>query len=406
MRNVQTIGPFLALFLGALVILTGCGSKADKAPSAEKAATAGHDKPAGAKAAGSPEAAHGDEKLIKLSAEEMKAAGVKVAVLQPEALNDRLALTATIQANQDKLARVAPRVTGRIVAVNANLGDRVRAGQTLAMLDSIEVGEAQSTHAQARSELQLAQKNMQRAEKLRAEQIIPEKDYLRAQAETEKARAILLAANQKLQALGVPSASSADARVSVFPVVAPFAGMVIEKKAVNGELAQPDKPIYTVADLSEVWIEASIFEKDVGKVKVGALAEITVAAYPGEIFKGRVRYVGNTMDRETRTARSLIAVPNKDDRLKLDMFANAAILTGSSVQALAVPEEAVTLIQGQPTVFIAEVDGFETRPVALGDKVGGRVVVKSGISPGDRVVVEGAYALKAKLLKSQIGDAH
>ena len=409
MRNVQiTLVPFVALLgLAGATLVAGCGSEGGKPPAAGKTVKAEDKHGAGKAATGKGEGEHADEKLLKLSAEEMQLAGIKTVELRTEALNEKLAVTATIQANQDRLAKVSPRVSGKIVSVSANLGDRVKAGQTLAMIDSIDVGEAQSSYAQAQSEYQLAQRNLQRSEKLQAEQIIPEKDYLRSLAETQKARAVLLAATQKLQALGVsPIAARTGSGVSVFPLVAPFAGVVIDKKAVLGELSQPDKPLYTVADLSNVWIEANVFEKDLGKVKVGADAEITAAAYPNEAFKGRVRYVGNTMDRETRTARALIEVPNRDGRLKLDMFANAAINTGPAVEGLRLPDDAVTIIQGQPTVFVAEGDGFQPRAVELGDKLRAGVLIKSGIKPGERVVVAGTYALKAKLLKSQIGDAH
>lgn len=409
MRKVQIIVvPFIALLgLAGMTLVAGCGSEAGKKPTAGKAVKAegkhGEDSPA----SGKGESEHADEKLLKLSAEEVEAAGIKVVELRAEALNEKIIVTATIQANQDRLAKVSPRVSGRIVSVSASLGDRVSAGQTLAMIDSIDVGEAQSSHAQAQSEYELAKKGLQRSENLRAEQIIPEKDYLRSLAEAQKARAVLLAATQKLQALGVsPVANHAAPGVSVFPLTAPFAGVVIDKKAVLGELSQPDKPLYTIADLSNVWIEASIFEKDLGKVKVGADAEIAVAAYPDEAFKGRVRYLGNTMDRETRTTRALIEAPNRDGRLRLDMFANAAISTDSAVEGIQLPDGAVVLVQGQPTVFVAAAGGFQTRAVELGDKLRDRVLIKSGIKPGEHVVVAGAYALKAKLLKSQIGDAH
>jgi cobalt-zinc-cadmium efflux system membrane fusion protein len=202
--------------------------------------------------------------------------------------------------------------------------------------------------------------------------------------------------------MGVTPARSESA-VSVFPVNAPFAGTVIEKQAVMGELAQPDKPLFTVADLSVVWIEASLFEKDLGKVKTGASVSVTVAAYPDEVFKGRLTYISSVMDKESRTIKARVEVPN-DGRLKPDMFATAAIDTVSAGKALTVPAGAVLLMEGKKTVFVREKKGFERRVVELGDNLGGRFVVKQGIDEGDAVVVDGAYALKAWRLKSKIGD--
>ncbi len=203
---------------------------------------------------------------------------------------------------------------GRLVGITAKLGDRVKAGQTLASLDSIEIGEAHSAYLQADSQFRLAQADFERAEKLHAEQIVPEKDYLRSRSELEKARANLRAATDKLRLMGVPPARSESA-VSVFPVSAPFAGTVIEKTAVLGELAQPDKSLFTVADLSVVWIEANLFEKDLGKIKVGATVGVSVAAYPDELFKGRLTYISSVMDKESRTIKARVEVANADGRL-------------------------------------------------------------------------------------------
>lgn len=342
----------------------------------------------------------GAEKLLTLSAEEAQTAGIKVRKLELQEKAEQIMVTATIQANQDKLAHVVPRVPGRIVKVNASLGDRVRRGQSLAMLDSIDLGEARSAYLQATSEAALAQANFERAQRLNADNIIPEKDYLRARAEHEKARAARRAAADKLRMMGVNPEKLSG---SVFPLTAPFAGTVIEKKAVLGELAQPDASLFTVADLSTLWIESDLFEKDLGKVKIGAQATVTLSAYPGEMFKGRLTYISSTMDKETRTVKARVEVPNPDGRLKPEMFATVAIGTGGSAKALLVPEDAVLLLQGQPTVFVAVSGGFEPRAVVVGEHAQGHAALKSGVAAGESVVVSGAYALKARLLKSQIG---
>jgi cobalt-zinc-cadmium efflux system membrane fusion protein len=391
----------------SMLLLTGCGktNQAAGSDAGERTNTVmptaakDDDKDAKSNTAGKE---HADEKGLKLSEEEISVAGIKVAPLQEQEVNDQIAVTATIQANQNKLARVAPRVPGKIIKVMGNLGDKVKQGQALALIDSIEVGEAQSAYAQAASEYALAKANFDRAEKLYADQIIPQKDYLRSRAEFEKAKAVLRAASEKRQALGIGGGTMMAGNASVFSVSAPFSGMVIEKNAVVGELAQSDKPLFSVADLSTVWIETNLFEKDVGKVKVGAPAIVTVAAYPDENFKGKVTYISSVMDKESRTVRARVDVPNPDGRLKLEMFATASIATGRSGKALLLSEEAVVLIQGQPTAFVQEGDGFEARAVELGEKLRGQVALKAGIKPGEKVVTSGAYALKAKMLKSQI----
>nr|WP_288119587.1 efflux RND transporter periplasmic adaptor subunit [Thiomonas sp.] len=388
-RRLKRLASLLLAGSLSATLLAGCGDKqapteATKQPEKTKPAE---------KAAG---------KLLALSAEEAQRAGIKVQKLELQEKAEQVTVTATIQANQDRLAHVAPRVPGRIVKVSASLGDRVKAGQALAVLDSIELGEARSSYLQAASEDAVAQAGFERAQRLQADNIIPEKEFLRARAEHEKTRAALRAAADKLRMMGVDPAKLSG---STFPVVAPFAGTVIEKKAVLGELAPVDQSLFTVADLSVLWIEANLFEKDLARVRPGAQARITVSAYPGEVFKGHLTYISSVVDRESRTVKARVEVPNPDGRLKPEMFATAAIHTGSSVKALLLPEDAVLLLQGQPTVFVAESGGFEPRAVEVGERAQGYAVLKSGVAAGESVVVSGAYALKARLLKSQIGDA-
>jgi cobalt-zinc-cadmium efflux system membrane fusion protein len=343
-------------------------------------------------------------KALDLSDAEIHQAGIKAQPLALQQNPEQITVTATIQANQDKLAHVAPRVPGRIVKVSASLGDHVKPGQALAMLDSIELGEARSAWLQAASEAAVADAGFARAQRLNADSIIPEKDYLRARAEHQKAQAALRAAADRLRMMGVNPEKLAG---STFPLTAPFAGTVIEKKAVLGELAPVDQSLFTVADLSTLWIEADLFEKDLAKVRPGMQASVTVTAYPGEVFKGRLTYISSVVDKGSRTVKARVEVPNPDGRLKPEMFATAAIQTGSATKALLLPEDAVLLVQGQPTVFVATNGGFAfvPRAVEVGERAQGRIVIRSGVAAGESVVVRGAYALKARLLKSQIGDA-
>lgn len=376
-----------AAVLAVLLALSGCGEKAAKEG---EAAT---------------QEAKAEEKGLKLTPEEQERAGIKLEGVTSRVFEDAVSVTATIRPNQDRIARISPRVEGRIVRVTANLGDAVRVGQTLAVMDSVAIGEAQSALLQAQSAQRVAQADFKRAESLSAEEIIPQRDFLRARGGMEKANAELRAAQDKLRLLG-GSASAGGRAESTFALTAPFAGTIIQKKATVGELGTPSEAVFTVADLSIVWIEANLTEDLLAKVKLGAAATVTVGAYPGERFSGRVAYMANVLDKDSRTTAARIEVANKDGRLKPEMFANATIATGGQQQAISVPNEAILLLQGQPTVFVVEHGGFEPRAIETGDKLSGRTVIKSGLKAGEQVVAAGAYALKARLLKSQIGDAH
>ena len=350
-----------------------------------------------------PAQAHEESTALKLSDADLASEGVKTVKLAEETVRSGITLTANIAANQDRIAHVAPRVPGRLIEVPAKLGDTVRPGQILALVDSVEVGEASAGYQQAASQLSVAKSEFERSQKLYDEQVVAQKDYLRTRGEYEKARAAHAAALDKLRLMGVNPSGAASATL---PVTAPLAGTVIEKHAVIGELAQPDKQLFTVADLSTVWIEANLYEKDLARVKAGSDAVVTVTAYPQERFKGRLAYVSVTVERESRTVKARIEVANRDGRLKPEMFATAVVQTEESARAIAVPPEAVVLIDNQKTVFVKDGGGFEPRPVEIGEVVNDRQVVKAGLKPGDEAVVAGAFALKSRMLKSKIGDSH
>ena len=278
--------------------------------------------------------------------------------------------------------------------------------QTLALLDSVAVGEAHAAWVEAQANLGIAQADYQRAEALNAEEIIPRKDYLRAKADRDKAAAALRAAADRLRLLGgAPNASGAG--VSAFAVTAPFAGTVIEKKATLGELASPSEPLFSVADLSRVWIQADLPEAALAKVRIGAAAKVTVPAYPNEVFSGRVGHIGAALDKDTRTVAARVEIANGDGRLKPEMFATATIeVAGDQREAIALPDAAIVLMDGRPTVFVYAQGAYEAREVEPGERSGGRTVLKSGLLAGDQVVTSGAYALKARKLKSQLGHGH
>ena len=383
-RRLLGISSVLAVFLA----LGGCGDKVAKGEEPVK-----------------QEAAGKEEKGLKLTAEEQALAGIKFEEVSSRTFEDSVSVTATIRPNQDRIAKIAPRVEGRIVSVSANLGDSVSAGQSLAIMDSLAIGEAQSALLRAQSSERVAQADFKRAESLSAEEIIPQKELLRSRGELERASAESRAASDRLRLLG-GSASASGRAQSTFALTAPFAGTVIQKKATIGELGSPAEAVFTIADLSKVWIEANLTDELLSKVKTGAAATVTVGAYPGERFSGRVAYIANVLDKDSRTIAARIEVPNKDGRLKPEMFATANIATGGQLEAISVPDGAILLLQGQPTVFVSEGGGFQPRAVETGEKISGRTVIKSGLKPKEQVVAAGAYALKARMLKSQIGDAH
>ena len=354
-----------------------------------------------------PAEGHSDEaKALQLNADEIRRAGIKVEPIEATQRAETIATFGTVGANRNRFARVTSPVAGRLVSIAVDLGAQVPAGALLATLESPELAEARTTYQQAQTELDLARTNFERAQKLSQDGSIAQKDLLRTRSDYERARAALTAVDAKLTTLGVAAVTPGGSSPAFLAVNAPVAGTVVERTAVLGEYAQAYQALFTVADLSTVWVETNLYDRDLADVAVGALATVTVGAYPDQRFDGKVTYIGNILDKDTRTAVARVEVANVDGRLKPGLFANVEIEKSQRRAALRVPENALVLLQGQMTSFVAHDGGFEPRPVEIGERNGGMIVIKSGLEAGDQVVVAGAYALKARLLKSQIGDAH
>jgi len=384
----------LLLLLAALFFLAGCGHDDGHD---------GHNEEAKAGANAEKHDDHGTEgTAIKLAEAEVQAAGIKLEEVEAREIADAVTVTATIVPHQERMAAVAARVPARVVSVTARLGDQVARGAPLAQLDSLELGEARAAYEQAVSLAALADADFVRTQKLRAENIVPEKEFLRMKTESQRAQATLRAAKARLQLLG----SGASGAGSMLAVASPLAGTVIERNARIGELAQPDKPLFVVADLSTLWIDARVFEKDLARLRVGAEATVEVAAYPGRRFPGKLTYVGAMLDKDTRTVPARVEVSNADGMLLAGMFASVQIATGDRVKAISVPEEAVVIIDGKPKVFVKDNAGFEPRTVELGGIRLGRTIITGGLEAGDDAVVAGAFGLKARMLKSRIGEGH
>ncbi len=389
----------IAVAVTLSLLLSSCG--ASKAPESAKENTDNKEQPAKATAAENTAEPKSESGKIHLSAEELQQSNITVTKIQLEKVSDQLILSADITANQDRIAFVAPRVEGKLIKVTANLGDQVKAGQSLAVIDSIQIGEARSEYRHAQSELKLAVANFQRIDKLYKEEVVPQRQWLEVKNAFERAQTTARASADRLHIL----VGSSDTGVSTFVITAPFSGVVIEKDAVIGELVKPEGKLFTIADLSTVWIEADVSEKDLGKLTIGAPATVTVSSFPDDSFKGKVSYVSSIFDKETRTVKARIELPNPDRKLRIEMFARAVIDLTSSREALILPQESVLLVQGQSTVYVQTEGGFEARAVEVGEQLNKGVVITSGLKTGEQVVTGGAYALKSRQLKSQIGDA-
>ncbi len=357
--------------------------------------------------------------VIELQPDMLDRVTIRTVAVERRLLLPELVTTGRVGFDENRLAHVAPRIPGRVDAVRADLGDDVTAGQVLAVLDSIELGMAQAAFLEARAQEELARRNLEREEGLRAENISSERDLLTARATHEEATARLRAARETLRLYGLSDAEIEALRfdgglTSLLAVRAPMRGRVVEKHVTTGELVGPQAPIFTIADLDMMWIWIDIYERDLRHVHNEDLVEVTVDAYPDDTFSAKVAYVSDQVDTDTRTVRARIDVRNEGRKLRAGMFARVRITDPHATReaehaepVLVIPRSAVQRDDEGPLVFVREQGTrFERRRVDLGTTSGGLVAVLSGVEEGEQVVIEGAFLLKSEASKDELEPEH
>ncbi len=312
--------------------------------------------------------------------------------------------------NENRLAHLGARVPGRIVAVYANLGDRVRAGDRLLLLDSPSLGEAQLDYRKTTTAVRVTDKARERAQALFDRGAIGAGDYQRREADYENASADLHEAEEKLHLLGMTEEEIRrlafkdlpHAEVAQVFLRAPFSGEIIERNATVGEVVDSNDTLYTVADLSTVWVRADFPEQQAGRLRTGLEVEVKVSAYPETVFRGTVTYVGAMIDSATRTVTARSKLPNPDRRLRPEMFAEVTLLTQEQ-PVLAVPRTALQQVGSRTVVFVVRGPRqFQFLDVTIGASSNEYVEIKDGLKEGDEVVTEGSYALKSEALRGQM----
>jgi len=352
----------------------------------------------------------GEVGSVKMTADVQKQNGVVTAEVKKQRLGGMISVTGKVEANADRIAHVSPRISGKIVSVSASLGDSVVAGQSLATLDSVELGEALGRYHQSKTKLTLAQSNMERIKILVEKKIAARKDIFLAETDFKTAQTELHTDEERLALYGVAISDlkGDNHKKPLLPVRSPIGGTITEKHAIVGELADPSKSLYTVADLANVWVMVDINEKDLAKVAKGQTAVVTVGAFPDQKLKGRITYIADVVDQSTRTVKARVEVANPGRKLKPEMFATVELaLPSDSAPVVVVPEDAIQDLDGKKVVFVAEDEAeFAALLVETGRMAGGMVEVVSGLKEGDRYAIKGAFILKSELKKGDVVDEH
>jgi cobalt-zinc-cadmium efflux system membrane fusion protein len=344
---------------------------------------------------------------IRLAPQVVKSVGIKTAPAAAEVLPATVDLAGELAADPDRSARLAARVPARIVEVRVKEGDRLRAGQVVAVLESPELARARAMLTAATARARSARLNAERLESLAGKSLASGQEVATAQAEAAALDAEVAAARQTLVAFG-PDAVHAQGERARLSIRAPLAGFVLARDAVSGQTVGAEHVIAVVGDLERSYFLARLFEKDLAKVKVGAAAEVRLNAYPGEVFEGQVETIGKQLDPAARTVTARVAVRNHGDLLKVGLFGTARVVAGLAHKPrkhVVIPLSAVTRIADRDVAFVLQPDGdFEVHPVTLGNTAAGRVEILSGLREGERVVTDGVFNLKSAVLKSTFGE--
>jgi cobalt-zinc-cadmium efflux system membrane fusion protein len=323
---------------------------------------------------------------------------IQVSEVQSQELSDTLRVAGQIDFDEQALTRIGSSVTGRVTQIQAQLGNMVKKGDTLALINSSELSGSQLAYLKARSEKELNRRTMERAKTLFDADVISAAELQRRESEYEIASAETRAAQDQLRVLGVSSQSierlAATGTIdSVAGVVATINGVVVERKIAAGQVVQPSDVLFAVANLSRVWAVAQVPEQQISQVKVGQAVSIEVPALENEKLVGKLIYVGQTVNPDTRTVLVRTELDNKHGRLKPSMLASM-LIESAPVKRVVVPLSAVVRQDDVDHVFIEESENnFRLTPVKLAAEQNGQRVVLEGLKPGMRIVSDGAFHL-------------
>lgn len=315
-----------------------------------------------------------------------------------------VSVTGALQADQSRYAEVGISVTARVVRLLAEPGQTVRVGQVLAEARSTDLGRARAEHDAAEARVTLARSALERKRAL-ADRIVPRREVQEAEADLAAALAELRAASATLQALGAPATRGGDA--SRLPLVSPIAGTVIERNIALGQMIDPQHVAFRIGDLGKLWLIAQVFERDAVRVAIGAPARVTLAAYPGQAFSGRVTYIGRQVEAASRTIPVRVELANPREMLRPGMSASAWLQVSTGQNIVTVPVASLQRVRDQWVVFVPKSERtFEIRNVGRGRDLQGEAEVLTGLVPGETVVVDGAFLLKAEAEKAEGGGDH
>ncbi|MGK9477986.1 efflux RND transporter periplasmic adaptor subunit [Melioribacter sp. OK-6-Me] len=384
---------FIAAIIFVAVIFVGCGDNKTENTESEMKEKESH-----------------EVSEVVLSSEARSKIDLAFDEVKEGTISGMLKAPAKVITNQDYEAQVSSLVQGRVLEVYVKEGDYVKEGQILMHVEGLEIGEIIADYLQAKAMLDFTKAAYERQQTLLEQNVGSQKSFLDSKAEYEKALAEYNAEDKRIHSIGlehsdIETSKDSEHIAGVLPIKAPIGGIIVERNVVIGQLVEANTTAFKIMNISTLWAEGQIYEKDLTKVTGKPKVEFTTPAYPNEKFKGEVILIGQTIDEHSRTIKVRASLQNTNGKLKPNMFGELFIPISSNTKGIIVPTDAIVKEGNESYVFVVENDStFSRRNVETGIEFAGMREVVSGIKKGEKIVTKGVFFLKSELLKETFGE--
>jgi membrane fusion protein, heavy metal efflux system len=351
------------------------------------------------------------KETVKISKDAIEDINLTFAEIKEEELKGEIVAPAKLIPNPDMEALVGSIIQGRVSKVFVKIGDYLKKGQSLMLIEGLQIGEIKSQFLKAKAGLKYAEANYNRQKKLIDEKIGSQKSFLEAKAEFEKSKAEFNAEDKRIHSIGlsdidVESDNDKDDHTSgILAVKSPIEGIVVERNVVIGQYVEPSSNSFRIINTQSLLCDGQIYEYDLARISGKPEITIKTSSYPEQRFHGKIIYTGEIVDKESRTIKIRAIISNHDRKLKPEMFAEMYIPIEGTAKAMVVPVEAVIRDGKENYLFVVVNDTtFEKRNVELGSSVGEKVEVRNGVKKGEKIVCKGSLLLKSELKKSSFSE--
>lgn len=354
---------------------------------------------------------HREENIIPLTQDQIRDLGIQTKAASPGQLSVTISTRGKIILHPDRLVHILPKISGVAREARKNIGDKVKEGEILAILESREMADIKANYLAAKEKESLALSLLEREQRLHEKKVSAEQDYLNAKSAYIEAKINLQLSRQKLHAFGIAheeiqelsNENAPDLRL--YDIRSPIDGIVIARHINRGEFIENTTTIYEIADLSTIWIEIGIYPKDLVKVKEGQIVDISLPL-SGSVAEAKIIYLSPIIQDETITAKAVAELKNPNGNWRPGSFVKVNIATENVFAPILIPKDAVQEIEGKEYVFVRVPEGFEKRQAQVGVSDNDNIEILSGLTVGEEYASSKTFLLKADLSKKEAEHEH